>query len=128
VTLEPCNHTGRTGPCTRALIEAGIGRVVYAVTDPGIESGGGSLSLAAAGIEVISGVGEAAARVLLAGWLARQPRTPFALQYSTDPAPGPRPHVTVKWAQTLDGRAAAHDGTSQWITGSEAREHVHTQR
>jgi len=114
VTLEPCNHHGRTGPCAEALIAAGVTRVVYAVSDPGMNSGGGSERLRRAGVEVIAGVAQAEAEEFLHSWL-----TAARLQ---------RPHVTVKWASTLDGRAAAADGTSQWITGTAARQHVHEQR
>lgn len=114
VTLEPCNHTGRTGPCSEALIAAGIERVVYAVPDPGAASAGGGLRLRAAGIEVVAGVLEAEASEFLHPWL-----TAARLH---------RPYVTVKWAATLDGRAAAADGSSQWITGTASRQRVHEQR
>ncbi len=114
VTLEPCNHTGRTGPCAQALIEAGIARVVYAVDDPGAVSGGGAERLRAAGVSVEAGLCEAEGRALLESWLTVQRLG--------------RPHVTVKWAQSLDGRAAASDGTSQWITGPAARADVHRRR
>lgn len=113
VTLEPCNHTGRTGPCAVALIEAGIARVVYAVADPGERSCGGSGRLTDAGIDVTR-LDEAEGEALIADWLFVQ-RTG-------------RPRVTVKWAQSLDGRAAAADGSSRWITGAEARSHVHRER
>lgn len=123
VTLEPCNHTGRTGPCAVALVEAGIGSVVYALDDPGRASSGGAETLRAAGIAVRSGVLSGEARALLGSWLARQdPCVPET------PEPLPRPRVTVKWAQTLDGRAAAADGSSRWITGDEARADVHRRR
>lgn len=116
VTLEPCNHTGRTGPCAEALVAAGIGALAYAVTDPGENSGGGAETLRAAGIPVVGGVCADAGLALIEPWLARR-----AAQL-------PRPHVTVKWAQTLDGRAAAADGSSQWITGPDARGDVHRRR
>jgi diaminohydroxyphosphoribosylaminopyrimidine deaminase/5-amino-6-(5-phosphoribosylamino)uracil reductase len=114
VTLEPCNHTGRTGPCSEALIAAGVARVVYAVSDPGHDSAGGAERLRTAGVEVISGVGADEVSALLHIWLTAVARH--------------RPWVTVKWASTLDGRAAASDGTSQWITGTAARQRVHEQR
>lgn len=114
VTLEPCNHTGRTGPCTLALIEAGISRVVYALDDPGSVSGGGAERLRAAGIEVEPGEQTDAARAIIGDWIAAQRLG--------------RPHFTVKWAQSLDGRAAAADGTSRWITGAAARADVHRRR
>ncbi len=114
VTLEPCNHTGRTGPCSEALIAAGISRAVYAVADPGDHSSGGAERLRAAGVDVEAGLLAADAESLLASWLTVQRLG--------------RPHVTVKWAQSLDGRAAAADGTSRWITGALARADVHRRR
>lgn len=114
VTLEPCNHTGRTGPCARALIDAGVARVVYALDDPSERARGGAERLRAAGVAVERGVLAEAAEELLRPWL-------------TSARLG-RPFVTVKWASTLDGRAAAADGTSQWITGAAARQRVHEQR
>ncbi|MEJ1087185.1 bifunctional diaminohydroxyphosphoribosylaminopyrimidine deaminase/5-amino-6-(5-phosphoribosylamino)uracil reductase RibD [Microbacterium sp. Mu-80] len=114
VTLEPCNHTGRTGPCAQALIDAGVARVVYALDDPGDQSSGGSDRLRAAGVDVVAGEQSEQAHELIADWLTVQQRG--------------RPHVTVKWAQSLDGRAAASDGTSQWITGPDARADVHRRR
>ncbi|UOE44438.1 bifunctional diaminohydroxyphosphoribosylaminopyrimidine deaminase/5-amino-6-(5-phosphoribosylamino)uracil reductase RibD [Agromyces larvae] len=114
VTLEPCNHTGRTGPCAVALLDAGIGRVVYAVGDPGDHSAGGAEHLRDAGVEVVGGVLGAEAEAFLDDWL-------FAARHR-------RPHVTVKWASSLDGRAAAADGSSQWITGEVARADVHRRR
>ncbi|MDQ4138059.1 MAG: bifunctional diaminohydroxyphosphoribosylaminopyrimidine deaminase/5-amino-6-(5-phosphoribosylamino)uracil reductase RibD, partial [Actinomycetota bacterium] len=98
VTLEPCNHHGRTGPCADALLTAGITRVVYAVADPGAESAGGAQHLADAGVEVIGGVLRDEVEDFLRPWLT-------AVRLG-------RPHVVVKWASTLDGRAAADDGTS----------------
>ncbi|MDF2045853.1 bifunctional diaminohydroxyphosphoribosylaminopyrimidine deaminase/5-amino-6-(5-phosphoribosylamino)uracil reductase RibD, partial [Microbacterium sp. Kw_RZR3] len=114
VTLEPCNHTGRTGPCAVALIEAGVDRVVFALDDPTAAASGGADRLRAAGVDVERGVEKDAAEQLIHDWVALQ-RTG-------------RPHVTVKWAQSLDGRAAADDGTSQWITGPDARRDVHSRR
>jgi diaminohydroxyphosphoribosylaminopyrimidine deaminase/5-amino-6-(5-phosphoribosylamino)uracil reductase len=114
VTLEPCNHHGHTGPCSEALIAAGISRVVFAVSDPNKCAGGGGERLRAAGVDVVRGVAEAEATEFLHGWLT-------AIHHQ-------RPYVTVKWASSLDGRAASADGTSQWITGTAARQHVHEQR
>ncbi|WP_249028244.1 bifunctional diaminohydroxyphosphoribosylaminopyrimidine deaminase/5-amino-6-(5-phosphoribosylamino)uracil reductase RibD [Rathayibacter tritici] len=114
VSLEPCDHTGRTGPCSRALIEAGISRVVYAVADPGERSAGGGRTLRAAGVEVIEGVLIEEGEQFLHPWLSATRRR--------------RPSVTLKWASTLDGRTAAADGSSRWITGAAARQRVHEQR
>jgi len=114
VTLEPCNHTGRTGPCSTALIAAGVGRVVYAVSDPGQNSAGGARRLREAGVEVEGGVLAAEVEAFIRPWLTATRRG--------------RPWVTVKWASSLDGRAAAADGTSRWITGTAARQRVHEQR
>src|SRR5690606_35728818 len=114
VTLEPCNHTGRTGPCAQALIDAGISRVVFAVEDGTGRAAGGAVRLRAAGVSVESGEQHDAAEQLIHDWRVAQRLG--------------RPHVTVKLAQSLDGRAAASDGTSQWITGPEARADVHRRR
>ena len=114
VTLEPCNHTGRTGPCSEALIAAGISEVFYAVSDPSPVASGGANRLAEAGIPTTGGILADAVSEFLRPWLIAT-----TLQ---------RPFVTVKWAATLDGRAAASDGTSQWITGTAARQRVHEQR
>ncbi|UFQ20070.1 MULTISPECIES: bifunctional diaminohydroxyphosphoribosylaminopyrimidine deaminase/5-amino-6-(5-phosphoribosylamino)uracil reductase RibD [Streptomyces] len=114
VTLEPCNHTGRTGPCAQALIDAGIARVVYAVADPNPDATGGAQTLRTAGISVEQGLLEAEAAEGNAAWL-----TSVRLG---------RPHVTWKYAATLDGRIAAADGTSRWITSAESRADVHRLR
>jgi diaminohydroxyphosphoribosylaminopyrimidine deaminase / 5-amino-6-(5-phosphoribosylamino)uracil reductase len=112
VTLEPCDHTGRTGPCSLALIEAGIARVVYAVADPA--AGGGARRLADAGVDVVQGLLADEAAAGNAAWL-----TAMRLQ---------RPYVIWKYAATLDGRIAAADGSSRWITSVEARADVHRLR
>ena len=114
VTLEPCAHTGRTGPCAEALLKAGIARVVYALEDPGSTSGGGAHLLKGSGVEVLAGVETEAAHAVIERWL-------HAVTTG-------RPWVTLKWAMSLDGRAAAADGTSQWITGEETRAKVHRDR
>jgi len=107
VTLEPCNHTGRTGPCSQAILAAGIGRVVYAAADTSDDAAGGAATLAAAGVDTAGGLLAEASRDLNHRWAAA--------------VAGHRPFVTVKTAQTLDGRTAAADGTSQWITSPQAR-------
>ena len=114
VTLEPCNHTGRTGPCAQALLDAGVARVVVAVPDPNQAASGGTETLRAAGIDVEIGVLEAKAAAGNVAWL-------------TSVRTG-RPYLTWKFAATLDGRSAAADGTSRWITGPEARADVHRLR
>nr|WP_243831709.1 bifunctional diaminohydroxyphosphoribosylaminopyrimidine deaminase/5-amino-6-(5-phosphoribosylamino)uracil reductase RibD [Naumannella halotolerans] len=114
VTLEPCAHTGRTGPCTQALLAAGVRNLVYAVADPNPVAAGGAADLAAAGVEVSVSGTEQVADGPLREWLFRT-RTG-------------RPYVTAKLATSLDGRVAAPDGSSQWITGPQAREHSHRVR
>jgi diaminohydroxyphosphoribosylaminopyrimidine deaminase/5-amino-6-(5-phosphoribosylamino)uracil reductase len=115
VTLEPCCHTGRTGPCTKALLEAGVARVVYAGRDPNPRvNGGGARELAAAGVAVEGGVMEASAEPLNRGFFTRM-RTG-------------RPYVRSKLAVSVDGRTALANGTSKWITSAAARADVHRWR
>lgn len=114
VTLEPCNHTGRTGPCTEALLAAGVRRVVVAVPDPNPVAAGGADRLRQAGVDVVTGVLQDEGRTLLGTWLRSVERG--------------RPFVTLKLATTLDGRVAAADGTSRWITSDVARHHAHDLR
>lgn len=111
VTLEPCAHTGRTGPCTEALIEAGVRHVAFGEVDPNREAAGGAAKLIAAGISV---------RRL-------GTRADYLLPWLTATSRG-WPFVTWKSAATLDGRTAAPDGTSRWITGPRARHEVHELR
>jgi diaminohydroxyphosphoribosylaminopyrimidine deaminase/5-amino-6-(5-phosphoribosylamino)uracil reductase len=115
VTLEPCSHTGRTGPCADALVAAGVARVVVGVLDPDpLVSGRGVERLRAAGIRVDVGVASDGVTAQLA---------PYLKHRTTG-----RPWVVLKLAATLDGRTAAPDGTSQWITGPEARADAHALR
>ena len=115
VTLEPCRHTGRTGPCTRALVEARVAKVVAAMRDPNPKvAGRGFAELAAAGIEVETGLLEPQARTLIRGFVSRVERG--------------RPWVRCKLAATLDGRTATAAGESRWITGEAARADVHRLR
>lgn len=114
VTLEPCNHTGSTGPCAQALIDAGVSRVYFGAHDPNPVAAGGRSRLTDAGIPVTGGILEPEVGEFMLRWLTA--------------ATHQRPFVTVKWAASLDGRAAAADGSSQWITGTAARQHVHEQR
>jgi diaminohydroxyphosphoribosylaminopyrimidine deaminase / 5-amino-6-(5-phosphoribosylamino)uracil reductase len=115
VTLEPCNHHGRTPPCTSAILEAGIRRVVVAVQDPNpIVQGRGIATLEAAGLSVL--VGDRAAEATSLN------RAFFHFVQSG------RPFVTAKWAMTLDGKIATRTGDSRWVTGSEARRFVHSER
>ncbi|HVM26189.1 MAG TPA: bifunctional diaminohydroxyphosphoribosylaminopyrimidine deaminase/5-amino-6-(5-phosphoribosylamino)uracil reductase RibD [Mycobacteriales bacterium] len=115
VTLEPCRHTGRTGPCTRALLDAGVARVVVACADRTAEAAGGADALRAAGVDVVPDV--------LADEVAHGPLEAWLTSRRTG-----RPFVTWKFAATLDGRSAAADGTSRWITGGTARADVHRLR
>jgi diaminohydroxyphosphoribosylaminopyrimidine deaminase / 5-amino-6-(5-phosphoribosylamino)uracil reductase len=114
VTLEPCAHTGRTGPCALALIEAGVARVVFAQSDPTPSARGGSALLEAAGIGTTAGVLAQESQALNDAW--------------TFSVAAGRPKVTWKFAATLDGRCAAADGSSRWITGPAARADVHQLR
>ncbi|WP_073480934.1 bifunctional diaminohydroxyphosphoribosylaminopyrimidine deaminase/5-amino-6-(5-phosphoribosylamino)uracil reductase RibD [Streptoalloteichus hindustanus] len=115
VTLEPCAHHGRTPPCTEALISAGVAAVVHAVVDPNPRAAGGADVLRAAGVRVESG--------LLAREVERGPLRAW-LHYARTG----QPHVTWKYAATLDGRSAAADGTSKWISSAESRAEVHRVR
>lgn len=115
VTLEPCSHTGRTGPCARAVIEAGVKRVVAAMEDPNpLVSGQGFRMLREAGVEVSCGLMEREARRLNEAFLT----------WVTEK----RPFITLKMAMTLDGKTATAGGESQWITGEEARLRGHVLR
>jgi diaminohydroxyphosphoribosylaminopyrimidine deaminase/5-amino-6-(5-phosphoribosylamino)uracil reductase len=114
VTLEPCNHTGRTGPCAQALIDAGVARVVFAQPDPNPVAAGGAQALRAAGVVVDMGLLEREARAVNRAWT-------FALEHR-------RPFVTWKFATTLDGRSAAADGTSRWVSSRPARIDTHRLR
>ena len=114
VTLEPCNHHGRTGPCAEALIEAGVAKVVYAMGDPNRQASGGAARLAEAGIGTRRGVCGDAAQALNRYWLHKLHTG--------------RPYVVAKFAASLDGKIATHTGDSQWITGPAARGRGHDLR
>jgi len=115
VTLEPCNHYGKTPPCVNALIEARVGTVIYAVADPNAVASGGAGRLQAAGVQVHSGVlADQVAAGPLREWLHKQ-RTGL-------------PHVTWKYASSVDGRSAAADGSSQWISSEASRSDLHRRR
>src|SRR6478735_6608297 len=114
VTLEPCNHRGRTGPCAQALVDAGVRRVVFAQPDPNPAAAGGADTLRAAGVQVESGLLTVESGLLNKVWT-------FAVEHG-------RPFVTWKFATTLDGRSAAADGTSRWVSSLAARRDTHRLR
>jgi len=110
VSLEPCNHQGKTPPCTDAIIKAGLSKVIYAVSDPNPVAAGGSERLRGAGIEVLSGIGEVQAIHENRAWLTKIEKG--------------RPRITWKIASSMDGKVTAADGSSKWITGELARADV----
>ena len=110
VTLEPCNHTGSTGPCTQAIVDSGISTVVFAVKDPNVVAAGGADALRAAGIKVVDGVMAKEASYANRAWLTK-------IQKS-------RPYFVWKVATTLDAKIAASDGTSKWISNEVSRSDV----
>ncbi len=114
LTLEPCNHHGKTPPCTEAIINSGIKRVIYALSDPNPKAAGGASRLREAGIEVESGLLEAEVSFTNRAWLKK--------------IKSARPYITLKVAATLDGKVAASDGSSKWITSESARKSVHELR
>jgi diaminohydroxyphosphoribosylaminopyrimidine deaminase/5-amino-6-(5-phosphoribosylamino)uracil reductase len=113
VTLEPCNHTGKTGPCVDALLAAGIARVVFGSSDTTVARGGAD-ALTSAGVDVVAGQRQIQCDEIIAPW---KHFTKTGL-----------PFMTLKMASTLDGYVAASDGSSRWITGEEARTFVHQLR
>lgn len=114
VSLEPCNHSGRTGACVQAIIDAGITTVVFAVADPNEKAAGGADALRAAGVTVIEGVLKDEAAYSNRAWLMKIKKN--------------RPFFTWKVAATLDGKVAAADGTSKWITNETSRGDVQVLR
>ena len=114
VTLEPCNHVGRTGPCAEALLAAGVSRVVFAQGDPNPVAAGGAERLREAGVDVAAGLLLDEARAVNRAWT-------FAIEHG-------RPFVTWKFAVSLDGRSAAADGTSRWVSNQAARRDTHLLR
>lgn len=128
ITLEPCNHHGKTGPCAAALAASGLQNIAYATKDTGKHSAGGAKHLQAAGIQVQGGILEETAKQFIEDWAKtrtrktqKQPRTKTSTHTK-------KPFVTLKWAQTLDGFVAATNGTSKWITGPAARHDAHKRR
>ena len=113
-TLEPCNHAGRTGPCTEAIAAAGITRVIYAADDVHGPAAGGAGWLTAHGVDTVGGLLAVESHQLNHRW--------------REATSARRPFITLKIAQTLDGKVAAADGTSQWITGAAARTDGHSVR
>ena len=114
VTLEPCNHYGKTPPCTQAILEAGIRRVVVGLLDPNPQAGGGAKWLREQGVEVETGIRAQACRDLAADFLVWQQTM--------------RPYLILKLAATLDGRIATRSGQSQWVSGKYSRASVHELR
>jgi diaminohydroxyphosphoribosylaminopyrimidine deaminase/5-amino-6-(5-phosphoribosylamino)uracil reductase len=110
VTLEPCNHTGSTGPCTKAIIDSGISTVVFAVRDPNVIAARGADALRAAGIKVVDGVLSEEASFINRAWLTKVKKS--------------RPYFVWKVATTLDAKIAASDGTSKWISNEISRDDV----
>jgi diaminohydroxyphosphoribosylaminopyrimidine deaminase/5-amino-6-(5-phosphoribosylamino)uracil reductase len=110
VTLEPCNHTGSTGPCTKAIIDSGISTVVFAVKDPNAVAAGGADALRTAGIKVVDGVLTKEASYANRAWLTKIEKS--------------RPYFVWKVATTLDAKIAASDGTSKWISNEVSRSDV----
>lgn len=110
LTLEPCNHIGKTPPCTDAIISAGIKRVVYAVSDPNPIAQGGSAKLFAAGIDVSTGLLEQEVRFSNRAWFTKIEKS--------------RPYITLKIATSLDGKVSAANGSSKWITNEKSRSDV----
>jgi diaminohydroxyphosphoribosylaminopyrimidine deaminase / 5-amino-6-(5-phosphoribosylamino)uracil reductase len=115
VTMEPCDHVGRTGPCSQALVRAGVVRVVAGVVDPNPVASGGAATLRSHGVDVELGLREAEVQAGNLAWLTATRRAA---------AGDPRPFVIWKFASTMDGRSAALDGTSQWISSPDARADV----
>jgi diaminohydroxyphosphoribosylaminopyrimidine deaminase/5-amino-6-(5-phosphoribosylamino)uracil reductase len=115
VSLEPCNHAGKTPPCTNAIVEAGVSRVVLPLRDPTPEAGGGANELREAGVEVDEGLMSEEAAALNAPFLWAQERPD-------------RPFIALKVASSLDGLLADESGRSKWISGAEAREYARVGR